>query len=116
MNLYTFARPDSLLNNKCAYEYRKSLGHELAKETDLEADLVVPVPDSVLAALGFAEKSKKKFELGLIRNHYVGRTFIEPTQSIRSLGVKLKLSATKNNSKNKSIILTMTLSEGDYLS
>ena len=74
-----FARPDSLINNKCAYEYRKNLGSELAKETDVQADLVVPVPDSgVPAALGFAEKSQKRFELGLIRNHYVGRTFIEP--------------------------------------
>ena len=101
-----FARPDSLINNKCAYEYRKSLGYELAKETDLDADLVVPVPDSgVPAALGFASKAKKNFELGLIRNHYVGRTFIEPTQNIRSLGVKLKLSSTKTIVKNKSIIL-----------
>ena len=101
-----FARPDSLINNKCAYEYRKDLGVELAKETDVEADLVVPVPDSgVPAALGFANESKKKFELGLIRNHYVGRTFIEPTQNIRSLGVKLKLSATRTIVKNKSIIL-----------
>ena len=101
-----FARPDSLINGKCAYEYRKNLGKELAKETDLEADLVVPVPDSgVPSALGFAEESKKQFELGLIRNHYVGRTFIEPTQSIRSLGVKLKLSSTKTIVKNKSIIL-----------
>jgi amidophosphoribosyltransferase len=101
-----FARPDSLINNKCAYEYRKDLGVELAKEADIEADLIVPVPDSgVPAALGFAEKSKKKFELGLIRNHYVGRTFIEPTQNIRSLGVKLKLSSTKTIVKNKSIIL-----------
>ncbi|RPG63122.1 MAG: amidophosphoribosyltransferase [Flavobacteriaceae bacterium TMED238] len=101
-----FARPDSLIDGKCAYEYRKKLGFELAKETDLEADLVVPVPDSgVPAALGYAEKSKKKFELGLIRNHYVGRTFIEPTQNIRSLGVKLKLSSTKTIVQNKSIIL-----------
>ena len=101
-----FARPDSLINNKCAYEYRKSLGQELAKETDIQADLVVPVPDSgVPAALGYAEQSKKKFELGLIRNHYVGRTFIEPSQNIRSLGVKLKLSPTKTIVKNKSIIL-----------
>ncbi len=101
-----FARPDSIINGICAYEYRKNLGIELAKETDLKADLVVPVPDSgVPAALGFAEQSKKKFELGLIRNHYVGRTFIEPTQSIRSLGVKLKLSSTKTLVKNKSIIL-----------
>ncbi len=101
-----FARPDSLINNKCAYEYRKNLGGQLAKETDLEADLVVPVPDSgVPAALGFAEQSKKKFDLGLIRNHYVGRTFIEPTQNIRSLGVKLKLNSTKTIVKNKKIIL-----------
>ena len=101
-----FARPDSLINNKCAYEYRKNLGIQLAKETDINADLIVPVPDSgVPAALGFAEQSKKKFELGLIRNHYVGRTFIEPTQNIRSLGVKLKLSPTKTLVKNKSIIL-----------
>ena len=101
-----FARPDSVINGKCAYEYRKNLGFELAKETDLEADMVVPVPDSgVPAAIGYAEKAKKPFELGLIRNHYVGRTFIEPTQSIRSLGVKLKLSSTKSIVKNKSIIL-----------
>ncbi len=101
-----FARPDSLINDKCAYEYRKKLGSELARETDLKADLVVPVPDSgVPAALGYAEQSKKQFELGLIRNHYVGRTFIEPTQNIRSLGVKLKLSSTKTIVKNKSIIL-----------
>ena len=101
-----FARPDSLLNNKCAYEYRKMMGEELAKETDIEADLVVPVPDSgVPAALGYSQYSKKSFELGLIRNHYVGRTFIEPTQSIRSFGVKLKLNATQTLVKNKSIIL-----------
>ena len=101
-----FARPDSLINNKCAYEYRKNLGVELAKEADINADLVVPVPDSgVPAAIGYSEQTKKKFELGLIRNHYVGRTFIEPTQNIRSLGVKLKLSSTKTIVKNKSIIL-----------
>ena len=101
-----FARPDSIINGKCAYEYRKSFGTELAKETDINADIVIPVPDSgVPAALGYAQYSKKKFELGLIRNHYVGRTFIEPTQNIRSLGVKLKLSSTKSIVKNKSIIL-----------
>ncbi len=101
-----FARPDSLINGKCAYEYRKKLGYELAKETDVDADLVVPVPDSgVPAAIGYAEQAGKKFELGLIRNHYVGRTFIEPTQSIRSLGVKLKLSSTKTLVKDKSLIL-----------
>ena len=101
-----FSRPDSLLGNKCAYEYRKNMGLELAKETDLDANLVVPVPDSgVPAALGYSQYTKKSFELGLIRNHYVGRTFIEPTQSIRSFGVKLKLNATQTLVKNKSIIL-----------
>ena len=101
-----FARPDSLIGGKCAYEYRKKLGIELAKEANVDADLVVPVPDSgVPAALGYADQSNIKFELGLIRNHYVGRTFIEPTQNIRSLGVKLKLSSTKSIVNNKSIIL-----------
>ncbi len=101
-----FARPDSLIGEKCAYEYRKNFGVQLAKETDLSADIVVPVPDSgVPAALGYAQYSNKKFDLGLIRNHYVGRTFIEPTQHIRSLGVKLKLSSTSSIVKNKSIIL-----------
>ncbi len=101
-----FARPDSLINGKCAYEYRKKLGIQLAKEADVDADVVVPVPDSgVPAALGYSEQSNKPFQLGLIRNHYVGRTFIEPSQNIRSLGVKLKLSPTKTIVKNKSIIL-----------
>ena len=101
-----FARPDSLLNGKCAYEYRKNFGYELAKESDDIGDIVVPVPDSgVPAAIGFAQHKKMNFELGLIRNHYVGRTFIEPTQNIRSLGVKLKLSANMSSIKNKSVIL-----------
>ena len=101
-----FARPDSIIDGKCAYEYRKNLGVQLAKENDLKADIIVPVPDSgVPAAIGFSKESNIKFELGLIRNHYVGRTFIEPAQSIRSFGVKLKLSATKSIIKDKSIIL-----------
>ncbi len=101
-----FARPDSLLNGKSAYEYRKNLGYELAKESENVGEIVVPVPDSgVPAALGFSQYKKMNFELGLIRNHYVGRTFIEPTQSIRSLGVKLKLSANMSSIKNKSIVL-----------
>jgi len=101
-----FARPDSLIGGRCAYEFRKKMGEELAKETDLNADLVVPVPDSgVPSALGYSQFTKKSFELGLIRNHYVGRTFIEPTQSIRSFGVKLKLNVTQTLVKNKSIIL-----------
>ena len=101
-----FSRPDSLLNGKCAYEYRKNFGAELAKENSLKADLVVPVPDSGnAAAIGFSQLTKIPFDLGLIRNHYVGRTFIEPAQKIRSLGVKLKLNANKTTIKNKIIIL-----------
>ncbi len=101
-----FARPDSLIDNKTAYEHRKNLGVELAKENDIDADIVVPVPDSGnAAALGFSQKLKINFEHGLIRNHYVGRTFIEPSQKIRSLGVKLKLNANQTTIKNKKIIL-----------
>ncbi len=101
-----FSRPDSILNGKCAYEYRKDFGKELAKESDIEADLIVPVPDSGnAAAIGYSQHLGKKFDLGLIRNHYVGRTFIEPVQKIRSLGVKLKLNANKSTVKNKKIVL-----------
>ncbi len=101
-----FARPDSMLNGKTAYEYRKNLGSELAKENDVNADIIVPVPDSGnAAALGFAQHLKIKFELGLVRNHYVGRTFIEPSQKIRSLGVKLKLNANQSTIRGKKIIL-----------
>ncbi len=101
-----FSRPDSILNGKTAYEYRKNFGAQLAKEDDIKADLVVPVPDSGnAAALGYAEEKKLKFDLGLIRNHYVGRTFIEPSQQIRSLGVKLKLNPNISVIKNKKIIL-----------
>jgi len=101
-----FSRPDSLLNGKSAYEYRKNFGMELAKETKVDADIIVPVPDSGnAAALGYSQHVGKNFELGLIRNHYVGRTFIEPSQKIRSLGVKLKLNANKSSIKNKKIIL-----------
>ena len=101
-----FSRPDSYLQNKCAYEYRKNFGYELAKESDDIGDIVVPVPDSgVPAAIGYSQYKKINFELGLIRNHYVGRTFIEPKQNIRSFGVKLKLSSNNSSIKNKSIIL-----------
>jgi len=101
-----FARPDSLLDGKSAYEHRKNLGIELAKENKIDADIIVPVPDSGnAAALGFAQYVGIKFELGLIRNHYVGRTFIEPSQKIRSLGVKLKLNANKSTIQDKKIIL-----------
>ena len=101
-----FSRPDSLLNGQTAYEYRKKLGEELAKEDNIDADLIVPVPDSGnAAALGYSKQSKISFDLGLIRNHYVGRTFIEPSQKIRSFGVKLKLNANKTVINNKIIIL-----------
>ena len=101
-----FSRPDSILNGKTAYEYRKNFGHQLALEDDIKGDLVVPVPDSGnAAALGYAQQKKINFDLGLIRNHYVGRTFIEPSQKIRSLGVKLKLNSNLSVIKNKKIIL-----------
>ncbi len=101
-----FSRPDSLIGGKTAYEHRKNIGRELAKENDTDADIVVPVPDSGnAAAMGFAQELKINFEHGLIRNHYVGRTFIEPSQKIRSLGVKLKLNANQTTIKNKKIIL-----------
>ena len=101
-----FARPDSLIDNKTAYEHRKNLGKELAKENDIDFDIVVPVPDSGnAAALGFSQNLNINFEHGLIRNHYVGRTFIEPSQKIRSLGVKLKLNANETTIKNKKIVL-----------
>ena len=101
-----FSRPDSIIDNKSVYEYRKKLGTSLAKESHIDVDLIVPVPDSgVPAAIGYAEQVNKNIELGIIRNHYVGRTFIEPTQQIRSLGVKLKHSVNKTLIKNKSLIL-----------
>ena len=101
-----FARPDSVIKNISVYEYRKKLGASLAKESHVNSDLIVPVPDSgVPAAIGYAEEVKKNVELGIIRNHYVGRTFIEPTQQIRSLGVKLKHNVNKSLIKNKSLIL-----------
>jgi len=101
-----FSRPDSIINNTSVYEYRKKLGSELARESNIEADLIIPVPDSgVPAAIGYAAELKKNVELGIIRNHYVGRTFIEPTQQIRSLGVKLKHNINKTLIKNKSLIL-----------
>ena len=89
-----FSRPDSVIDNQLVYDVRKRIGEELAKETYIDSDMVVPVPDSgSVAALGYANQSNIPFELGLTRNHYIGRTFIEPTQQIRNLGVKLKHSA-----------------------
>ena len=89
-----FARPDSTLEGRSVYQARKAIGAELALESPVDGDLVVPVPDSgVPAAIGFAEQSGLPFEIGIVRNHYVGRTFIEPTDQIRHLGVKLKHNA-----------------------
>jgi amidophosphoribosyltransferase len=101
-----FSRPDSMVKKTSFYEYRKKLGRELARESHVESDLIIPVPDSgVPAAIGYSLEVNKSLELGIIRNHYVGRTFIEPTQQIRSLGVKLKHSINKSLIKNKSLIL-----------
>ena len=88
-----FARPDSVIEGKSVYAVRKEMGRAMAKEKHIEADFVIPVPDSgVSAALGYAQESGIPFEMGIVRNHYVGRTFIEPTQARRDMKVKLKLS------------------------
>ncbi|MCI5073030.1 amidophosphoribosyltransferase [bacterium] len=102
-----FSRPDSKVFSKDVYSSRKNLGRILAQETkDLKADLVMAVPDSgVLAAMGYAEESKLPFEMGMIRNHYVGRTFIEPKQSIRGFGVKVKLNPVKDILAGKRIVV-----------
>ena len=101
-----FARPDSILSGKSVYEYRKKMGMELAKEYKTDGDIIIPVPDSgVPAALGYSIQSKIPFDLGIIRNHYVGRTFIEPTQKIRQLGIKLKHNPNKKLIKGKKVVL-----------
>jgi amidophosphoribosyltransferase len=101
-----FARPDSKIGGKSVYEVRKSLGRTLAKEAPVEADVVIPVPDSgVPAAIGYAAAQGVPFELGLIRSHYVGRTFIEPTQSIRHFGVRLKLNPVEPVLRGKRVVI-----------
>ncbi len=101
-----FARPDSMVDGETVYTYRKNLGEQLALENQIEADVVVPIPDSgVSAALGFSRVSGIPFESGIIRNHYVGRTFIEPSQSIRQFGVKLKHSVNKSCIKGQRVVL-----------
>ncbi len=101
-----FARPDSIVGGKNVYECRKQMGKQLAKEFVTQGDMVIPVPDSgVPAALGYSEESQIPFDLGIIRNHYVGRTFIEPTQKIRQLGIKLKHNPNKELIKGKKIVL-----------
>ncbi|MDE3177462.1 MAG: amidophosphoribosyltransferase [Pseudomonadota bacterium] len=101
-----FARPDSVVHGRSVYDARKAMGAELAREAPAEADVVVPIPDSgVPAALGYAHALKIPFELGIIRNHYVGRTFIQPTQAIRESGVKLKHNANRAVIEGKRIVL-----------
>ena len=101
-----FARPDSVMEGTPVYDARKRIGRELAREAAVPADVIVPVPDSgVPAAMGFAAESGIPFELGIIRNHYVGRTFIEPTDNIRHLGVKLKHSANAPVLKGQRVVL-----------
>ncbi|WP_346912548.1 amidophosphoribosyltransferase [uncultured Roseibium sp.] len=101
-----FARPDSIIGGRSVYEVRRAMGGELARESHVESDVIVPVPDSgVPAAIGYSQESGVPFELGIIRNHYVGRTFIEPSQSIRALGVKMKHSANKMQIQGKRVIL-----------
>ena len=101
-----FARPDSVLEGKNVYEVRKNIGKELAAEQPADADLVVPVPDSGnAAAIGYAQGAGLPFELGIIRNHYVGRTFIQPTDAIRHMGVKLKHNANRKTFEGKRVVL-----------
>lgn len=101
-----FARPDSIMEGRSVYDKRKAIGAFLARESPCDVDVVVPVPDSgVPSAIGFAEESNIPFELGIIRNHYVGRTFIEPTQKIRHLGVKRKHNANRGVIEGKRIVL-----------
>ncbi len=101
-----FARPNSVMEGTPVYHARKNIGAELARESHVDADLIVPVPDSgVPAAMGYSVESGIPFELGIIRNHYVGRTFIEPTDSIRNLGVKLKHSANRAAIEGKRVVL-----------
>ncbi|MBS2018492.1 MAG: amidophosphoribosyltransferase [Deltaproteobacteria bacterium] len=101
-----FARPDSRLNGRSVYEVRKELGRRLARETPVDADVVIPVPDSgVPAAIGYSLERNIPFEMGLIRSHYVGRTFIEPQQSIRHFGVRLKLNPVEPILKGKRVVV-----------
>lgn len=101
-----FARPDSIVHGKSVYQVRKRMGHRLAQETPADVDVIIPVPDSgVPAAIGFSQETGIPFELGIIRNHYVGRTFIAPTQQIRDMGVRLKHSANRAMIEGKRVLL-----------
>jgi amidophosphoribosyltransferase len=101
-----FSRPDSLVYGRSVYQTRKEFGRQLARQAPVAADIVIPVPDSgVPAALGYAEAARLPFEMGLIRNHYVGRTFIEPHESIRHFGVKVKLNAQPEVLRGKRVVV-----------
>ena len=101
-----FARPDSLVNGKSVYRSREKMGRRLAQEAPVEADVVIPVPDSgVPAAIGYSKESGIPFEMGLIRSHYVGRTFVEPQDSIRHFGVRLKLSPVRSIVDGKRVVV-----------
>ena len=101
-----FSRPDSMVDGSSVYQVRKAIGAELARESPVQADMVVPVPDSgTPAAIGYAQESGIPFELGIIRSHYVGRTFIQPGDQIRNLGVKLKHNANRAMIQGKKIVL-----------
>jgi amidophosphoribosyltransferase len=101
-----FSRPDSMVFGRAVQTSREELGRQLARESPVEADLIVPVPDSgVTAAVGYAAESGIPFRFGLIRNHYVGRTFIEPSQSVRDFGVKLKLNSVRSLLEGKRVVL-----------
>jgi len=102
-----FARPDSIVGGKSVYNVRKRMGQRLAQETPADVDVIIPVPDSgVPAAIGFSQETGVPFELGIIRNHYVGRTFIQPTQQIRDMGVRLKHSANRAMIEGKRVLIT----------
>jgi amidophosphoribosyltransferase len=101
-----FARPDSVLWGRNVHAVRKAMGHQLAREHPVAADLVIAVPDSGTgAALGYAEESGLPFDSGLVRNHYVGRTFIEPSQGIRHFGVKVKLNPNREVLADRRVVV-----------
>src|SRR5262249_61132776 len=103
----SFARPDSVLWGRNVHTVRKAMGRQLAREHPVEADIVIPVPDSgTSAALGYSEQSGTRYEMGLIRNHYVGRTFIEPKQGIRHFGVKVKLHPMREMLEGRRLVVT----------
>jgi len=101
-----FARPDSVINHHTVYDVRKEMGRQLAREHNIQADLVIPVPDSgVCAAMGYSEESRIPYEMAFIRNHYVGRSFLQPTQLIRDFNVRVKLNLIESLVYNKRVVI-----------